>query len=235
MRRSNRVAHAALRMFAVLAAGLATHACGDDSVFTTYGSFNVHSVGSGELSSESFRVDVITGGVLQVKYLAPRLHCSSVKIHFLVDGAEKALSGAIAPGASSGYFDLGPVPAGRHEVAVRAEGVPGGCNSGRLMSWQGSITVWTSPPGTSVQPPGDHLDSAIFDADFVNYAWGYVNRGCYVTADGGIYAYRYDRGSVPWIPRLDAQGRYAKADLLKKLITTASRLATFLRRSFPET
>jgi len=135
---------AGLRTVAVAMACCAPQACSDDSVFTTYGSFDVRSTGTGQLSSEAYRVKVTTGGVLQVTYIAPRMHCSSVKIHFLVDGEERAQSGAIAPGTSSGYFDLGPVPAGSHEVAVQAEGVLGGCNSGRLTSWQGSITVWTS-------------------------------------------------------------------------------------------
>lgn len=142
---SRRMFRAGLRTCALAIACCAPQACGDESVFTNYGPFNVRSTGSGQLSSEAYRVNVTTGGVLQVKYLAPRMHCSSVKIHFLVDGGERALSGAIAPGTSSGYFDLGPVAAGSHEVAVQAEGVVGGCNSGRLMSWQGSITVWTSP------------------------------------------------------------------------------------------
>jgi len=151
---------AGLRPFALTIAWCATQACGDDSVFANYGSFNVLSAASGQLSSDAYRVNVTTGGVLQVKYLAPRMHCSSVRIHFLVDGEERAQSGAIAPGTSSGYFDLGPVPAGSHEVAVRAEGVLGGCNRGRLMSWQGSITVWTSPRRSERQQSSDSRNSA---------------------------------------------------------------------------
>jgi hypothetical protein len=140
-----RTVRAPLRMLPLAVLCCAIEGCGDDSIFTNYGSFNVRSTGTGQLSSDSYRVNVTTGGVLQVKYLAPRMHCSKVKIHFFVDHGEKALSGAIAPGESAGYFDLGPVPTGRHEVSLQAEGVPGGCNTGRLISWQGSITVWTSP------------------------------------------------------------------------------------------
>ncbi len=117
-----------------------------NSVFFTFGPFNIHSSGSGQLSSDRYIFRVRTAGVLQVDYFAPRLHCSSVRIHFFVDGVEKALSGPVAPGARSGYWNLGPVRAGTHEVRLQAEGVEGGCNHGRLAAWQGSVEVWASVP-----------------------------------------------------------------------------------------
>jgi hypothetical protein len=174
----------------------------------------VQSTGAGQLSSEAYRTSVTTAGILQVKYLAPPRHCSSVRIHFLGDGKEEALSAEIPPGASSGYTDLGPVTGGVHEVALQAEGVSGGCNTGRLSSWQGSMSVWTSS-SESLQV-ADGLGPAVFEANFVNFARGYVNRGCYISADGGVYAYRYERSDPPWVAHADAEGRYAEADLLEK-------------------
>jgi hypothetical protein len=143
-----------IRSVALSASALAALLCGPviagcclqtgESVMMNSGAFIVESDGSGQLSTNLYRVNVATSGVLQVVYLAARRHCSSVKIHFRVDDAEKAVSGPVAPGRSSGLFDLGPVERGIHEVALQAEGIPGGCNAGRLMSWQGSVTLYVS-------------------------------------------------------------------------------------------
>jgi hypothetical protein len=192
-----------------------TQARGDEPVLTTYGPFAVRSEGTGQMSSDAYRVNVVTTRVLQATYLAPRQHCSSVKIHFLVDGRERAVSEAVAPGARSGYFDLGPVSAGAHELAAQAEGVPGGCNQGRLSAWQGSISVWTSATSADEETAGAGLGSLALEAGLVNYAWGYVSRGCYIGADGAIYAYHYDRGDA-LAPGPDAQGLYGEGDLLEK-------------------
>src|SRR6516225_2968221 len=76
------------------------------SDFRTYGPFAVRSDGSGQLSSDTYAISVVTAGKLEVSYLAPRSHCSSLKMHFLVDGVEKVVSADILPGHTTGYVNL---------------------------------------------------------------------------------------------------------------------------------
>ena len=117
-----------------------------DAEFQNYGPFSVASDGTGQLSSAMYTVIVRTTGVLQVNYSAPREHCSSLRMHFLVDGVPKAISDVVAPGHSTGYVELGPVEAGEYQLGLQAEGIPGGCNVGFLSSWGGNAMVYTSHP-----------------------------------------------------------------------------------------
>jgi hypothetical protein len=89
-------------------------------------------------------VIVQTSSVLMVNFTASPLHCSDIIVHILVDGAEKYVSGALAPGASTGVQNLGPVPGGTYTLGVQAQGVLGGCNSGTLASWSGTLDVTTA-------------------------------------------------------------------------------------------
>lgn len=98
-------------------------------------------------------VTVRTDGALVVDFTASPGHCSSVIVHILVDGTEVYVSGELAAGASTGAQDLGPVSAGQHEVAIRGEGVVGGCNSGGVSSWSGSLSIALSAlPGADPTP-----------------------------------------------------------------------------------
>jgi hypothetical protein len=78
--------------------------------------------------------------------------CSNVAIHFLVDGAEVAVTGFVGAGGSTGFFNLGPVSSGSHTVGLQAEGQVGGCNAGTLGSWAGTAQVTTSAAAAASQP-----------------------------------------------------------------------------------
>jgi hypothetical protein len=89
-------------------------------------------------------VAVPTEGALQVAFVASPDHCSDIIAHLLVDGVERSRSAPLAPGASTGVLDLGPVSPGTHQVGVQAEGILGGCNTGHLAAWSGTLSVGVS-------------------------------------------------------------------------------------------
>ena len=103
-----------------------------------------------------FTVTVATAGTLVVDFMASPTHCSDIRVRFLVDGSPVTdFSDPLNAGESTGEVDLGPVPLGTHALGVQAEGVLGGCNSGRLASWAGELDVITSlivgPPTAKTQ------------------------------------------------------------------------------------
>jgi hypothetical protein len=199
--------------------------CAGDNEFRTYGPFAVRSSGAGQLSSAAYPISIRTAGTLKVNYIAPRHHCASLRMHFQVDGAEKAVSGDVPPGHFTGYVDLGPVAPGNHVVSLQAEGVLGGCNTGRVTAWEGSAEVWTT------LLPGDHsalwpngLGEVVLEAGHVRYDGGFQSDGLYVVEDGTVYRYRSDAGSPPWTPTPHADGTFAEADLAEKYSHQAERL-----------
>jgi hypothetical protein len=139
-------------LLGLLGVALAAHSLDGQDDFRTYGPIAVHSDGDGELSTGIYTINVTTTGTLKVNYAAPREHCSSLRMHFLLDGQQKAVSGEIAPGQRTGFVDLGPVSPGNHVVGLQAEGIPGGCNTGRTLAWEGSAEVWTTLPPDDAPP-----------------------------------------------------------------------------------
>ena len=132
-------------------------AAAQQQVTTTYGPFVLTSTSGTQLSNVVYTINVVTTGVLLVEYTAAATHCSDVRMHFLIDGVERALSGFLTPGASSGSFDVGPVTPGAHTVALQAEGRVGGCNTGQLSGWGGTSTITVSAAAastTDVPAPG---------------------------------------------------------------------------------
>ena len=143
----------------VLAVGLfaASDGFAQQQVTTTYGPFSLTSNSGTQLSNTVFPINIVTTGVLLVEYTASPGHCSDVRMHFLVDGVEQALSGFLGAGASTGFLNVGPVSAGAHTVTLQAEGRVSGCNSGQLVGWGGtsSITVSAAAASTAEIPaPG---------------------------------------------------------------------------------
>jgi len=65
-------------------------------------------------------------------------------MHFLLNGSEVAASSFLAPGQASGWFDLGPVTPGSYTLGFDAEGEVGGCNSGNILSWGGTVDIVTT-------------------------------------------------------------------------------------------
>jgi hypothetical protein len=104
-----------------------------------------------QLCEPPFTVTAATAGTLVTEFTASPTHCSDIRVRFLVDGAPVTdFSEPLSAGESTGETDLGPVSPGSHTVGVQALGVVGGCNTGRLFSWGGTLDVTTS---TLVGPP----------------------------------------------------------------------------------
>ncbi len=67
------------------------------------------------------------------------LHCSSVGVDIYMDGVLISNTPFIAPESVSPWINFGPVSAGNHVFTVQGTGTPGGCNSGTLSSWGGTL------------------------------------------------------------------------------------------------
>ena len=207
-----------LQTFIALVALLAASAAPAASIrFEEVGTFQVRSTAEGQLSSDMQELRAYTMAELQVKYVAPAEHCSPVQIHFVLDGMERGISGPVSPGKSSGYFDFGVVPAGEHVVGLRAEGLRGGCNGGRLTSWGGSAVVRTTvETDAGLDARAISFGPVIFYATSVNYSWGRRRQGIYVTADGDVYVFQYEPAQRDWNPAPDAKGRITVFDLQER-------------------
>ena len=84
--------------------------------------------------------------------------CANFSVVFLADGVQVFSSAPLAPFASTGTFNAGPVAPGNHALEVRAVGVAGGCDDGTLHAWAGRFTVTTNddpppPPRTGPTSP----------------------------------------------------------------------------------
>ena len=106
---------------------------------------------SGQLCTPLFRVVINTQDTLRANFLVSEGNCSSTRVHFLVDSSLVSTSEWLGyPGdpdgrpMETGVVDLGPVQAGTYEVAIQSEGQSGGCNSGELFGWGGTLLVITS-------------------------------------------------------------------------------------------
>lgn len=65
--------------------------------------------------------------------------CGDIVMHIRVDGRELLSQRAEPNEVRGGYiFDVDPGP---HTIAAEAEGITGGCNTGRLDSWSGLIQI----------------------------------------------------------------------------------------------
>ena len=107
--------------------------------------------GPGQLCDNIATISVSTTGLLLAQFDLGLTACSNIRIHFLVDGTEVAVTGFVAPGASSGSFNLGPVSSGSHLLGLQAEGQVGGCNVGTLISWAGTAVVTVASPAAATQ------------------------------------------------------------------------------------
>jgi exosortase sorting signal-containing protein len=108
--------------------------------------------GGGQLCDNVATIPVTTTGLLQAQFIGGSALCSNIRIHFLVDGTEVAVTGFVGASGSSGFFNLGPVSSGSHVLGLQAEGQVGGCNSGTLASWAGTAQVTTAASVAATQP-----------------------------------------------------------------------------------
>ena len=91
---------------------------------------------------------VATRKVLRFEIVASPTHCSAVQVILHLDdpdGNPMADYGpyTLAPGASTGTIDAGPVPRGSYHFAFSARDVPGGCD-GPITGWGGTLKLTTS-------------------------------------------------------------------------------------------
>jgi hypothetical protein len=76
---------------------------------------------------------------VQIFFTANSGHCSDIIANIIVDGTW--VGGiVVGPGERDGGIVV-PLTAGTHTIGVQAEGLPGGCNTGRLDSWGGTVHV----------------------------------------------------------------------------------------------
>ncbi|MEO8565144.1 MAG: hypothetical protein ABI541_02080 [Betaproteobacteria bacterium] len=100
--------------------------------------------GGGQLCNNiaTFAINVSAGGDFgEGRFTPGPLTCSNLRIHFLVDGTEVAVTGFVGPGAFTAFVSLGFIGPGKHVVGVQAEGEVGGCNVGNLVSWAGKVRL----------------------------------------------------------------------------------------------
>lgn len=104
--------------------------------------------GGGQLCNNiaTFMINVSgAGGVGEGKFTPGPLTCSNLRIHFLIDATEVAVTGFAGPGASTAFVSLGFLGPGQHVMGVQAEGEVGGCNAGTLVSWAGNVRLKPAP------------------------------------------------------------------------------------------
>ena len=100
--------------------------------------------GGGQLCNNipTFPINVSgAGGVGEGKFTPGPLTCSNLRIHFIIDGTEVAVTGFVGPGQFTAFVSLGFISPGKHTVGVQAEGQVGGCNVGNLVSWAGKVRL----------------------------------------------------------------------------------------------
>jgi hypothetical protein len=71
-----------------------------------------------------------------VSFTANNNHCADMIAHIIVDGVEVG-SDVVGPGQTTRIFDLARYRP--HTVGVQAEGIEGGCNTGAVSAWGGTL------------------------------------------------------------------------------------------------
>lgn len=161
---------------------------GPDRVFHSM-PFVIQSDGFVQRSSRGYMFGFQGDGHVYARFTASAAHCSSIIAHIRLDGGPETISYPLAAAQVSSRLDLGVATAGPHQVTIVGEGVPGGCNVGRLSAWGGSIEVTlrpvTAPP--LVPDAGDWFVEILHRGD-----WRPGEQGCIVTAAGAVFTYRSD-------------------------------------------
>ena len=152
-----------MRLIAIVSAAVAAVAMASDpgvanQIVTDY-PVAVACTSTGQLCAPPYSVTVNTIGTLKVQYFVHPGHCSSVRVHFLLDGPLVVTSpflGYIGDPLNQPMqtieYDLGPVSPGSHKVEIQAEGQPGGCNSGGVATWGGTLRITTAEDKVPTAP-----------------------------------------------------------------------------------
>ncbi|WP_142386792.1 hypothetical protein [Mycobacterium hubeiense] len=79
---------------------------------------------------------------VNVRFTASPNHCSDINAKISLDNTQEQVI-RLGPGESTGVlqFTKRPFP-GNQGVFITAEGIPGGCNTGSLSSFGGTVEIW---------------------------------------------------------------------------------------------
>jgi hypothetical protein len=115
------------------------------------------------------RADYTTPGSGQIlaHFTADPGHCSDIEVRMVADN-EVYASGypisdwkRIGPGQTADSGKIA-VDGGPHYVSLQAKGVEGGCNTGHLDAWGGTLRVDFTPDSQPTPKPGDQFQIPIF-------------------------------------------------------------------------
>jgi hypothetical protein len=79
---------------------------------------------------------------LQAQFTANAAHCSDLDVRFLVDGYPQGDWHRVGPGQT--VYSEPFIKQGAHRLGVTAKGIEGGCNTGVLHSWGGTVRLNSS-------------------------------------------------------------------------------------------
>lgn len=86
-----------------------------------------------------------------VEFTANQNHCADMIAHIIYDGTEWG-SNRVGPGQSDGGYEI-PVTRGNHTIGVQAEGIEGGCNTGSVSAWGGTLHIESLQDPYRMGPP----------------------------------------------------------------------------------
>jgi len=127
--------------------GLVAAAAWPASATRTYttGQFVVTCTSTGQVCKPAKRLTVETprrGKVTSVRYTTSPQHCSALVLQVVRKGRVLATSHRIETGDQTEVFSTSiAVRKGASTLGFRAKGFLGGCNTGRVGSWGGKVTV----------------------------------------------------------------------------------------------
>jgi hypothetical protein len=87
-------------------------------------------------------VDFETAGDLRMNFLFTNKACSELRLSIFLDGKLLKQTGFFDE--KTGILDLGPVSSGKHTLKLSPKGRVGGCNTGHLESWGGTLIFYIS-------------------------------------------------------------------------------------------
>jgi hypothetical protein len=108
---------------------------------------------SGETCTPTFSTPITVGvvGPIQLSFAFAPTACSDVEVIMSVDSTPVFTTAFLTPGQNA-MFTTGSISAGAHTVALQGIGEVGGCNTGNLVSWAGTLTVSSASPSSSATP-----------------------------------------------------------------------------------
>ena len=114
------------------------------------GAFSVTCTSSGQLCEPPFRQTVRVpnrGTITSVRYTPATGHCSSLRVHVLLGGNEIGVTDFVEPTESTVLERFrAPIRRGSVVLGYQGEGRIGGCNSGQLGGWGGTVITTVDVP-----------------------------------------------------------------------------------------